>query len=52
MLPSPLARPRAARQADELQVRQALDERARKRGALAHQAKDVERRELACRIID
>src|SRR5437016_10928710 len=37
----------AASQADELQVRQALDERARKRGALSHQAKDVEGRELA-----
>src|SRR5207247_9846036 len=42
----------AAGQADELQIRQALDERARKRGALAHQAQDVEGRELACRVID
>src|SRR5207302_10277976 len=41
-----------SRQADELQIRQAPDERARKRGALAHQAKDVEGREPARRIID
>src|SRR6185436_927935 len=38
-------------EADELEVRQRLDQRPGKRGAFAHQADDVERRELRLRVL-